>query len=73
MEAVTMFQNRQSSNPVIPVSILSLLLLLGFIALLMQTGCTPEADPIGSGDLIYEPPQYTQAKEDRSRRSGIER
>ena len=44
-----MFQDlRSNNNNVLPVSILCLLLVLGFGALALQTGCNPDAGAVGS-------------------------
>jgi len=58
MEAVILFQNLQSNSSVLPVSILSFLMLLGFGAIIFQTGCNPDGDTIGSNGR-YNNRQYT--------------
>ncbi len=45
-----MFQNLHSNNSALPVSILCLLMLLGFGGALLQTGCNPNADSAGFRD-----------------------
>ena len=56
-EAVIVFQNLHSNNSALPVTILCLLLLLGFGGLLIQTGCNPNSNSARTGQGYNR--QYT--------------
>lgn len=54
-----MFQNLRSDSSALPVSILSLLLVIGFTTLILQAGCNPDANSIGSRHSVGTNPTGT--------------